>query len=459
MPKIGIGITERNRPDVFKETLDNIQKFLPPNAKLVVVDDASDEPLPDATFRFEKNVGIAVAKNKCLELLDDCDEIFLFDSDTYPVKDKWWQPYIKNREPHLCYIFENLVSKELGDCVKLYEDSQIKAYSHARGCMLYINWSVLDAVGGMETEYGTWGYEHVSWSNRIFNAGLTSFRYMDIKDNTYFYSGDEQVTVKSTVDLPERRRNLAENKPRFLDSFKSTRYVPYKSTLAKRTTARQNNIILTCYFTGQPDPQRGQWDNKIIEDTAALRKSVEGQTKLVILNDSGTDQNMIGSTEFINVETAINPYFQRWISYWQYLRDHPEIDKVFCVDATDVTLVNNPFPYMRPGIIYVGDEPDVVGSQWMRQNHTPLASWIRQNKTLPLLNAGVLGGSRGDVMRFIHQLVGDYIDRKGQAGNGDMGLFNLVAYKYFKDNIVHGRTVTNVFKSYESSGTEWFMHK
>ena len=94
--KIGIGITTHNRYDIFKKSYDEINRFLPSGAVLVVVDDASDTPVKEATFRFNENVGIAKAKNKCFELLYDsgCEHFFLFDDDCYPLVEDWYKPYM-----------------------------------------------------------------------------------------------------------------------------------------------------------------------------------------------------------------------------------------------------------------------------------------------------------------------------------------------------------------------------
>src|SRR5690349_8979887 len=104
--KVGIGITAHNRPQVFGHTLKMVRRFAPAGSEIVVVDDASDTPEPAAIFRFDRNAGIARAKNKCLELLDaaGCDQLFLFDDDTYPIAKGWELPYIESPEPHLMYI-------------------------------------------------------------------------------------------------------------------------------------------------------------------------------------------------------------------------------------------------------------------------------------------------------------------------------------------------------------------
>lgn len=228
---VGVGVTTHNRPVELAATLKRIRAVLPQGAKLVVVDDGSTEPAKDATYRFERNVGIARAKNKCLELLVDegCDQLFLFDDDCWPTSKGWEQPYIDSPEPHLMYIFKDLVRVKLNDSAEIHRDSKLKAYSHPRGCMLYFDGRVLDVIGGFDTRYKRWGYEHVDISNRIFNAGLTSFRFADvIGSEQLIHSCDEFMEVSSTVSREERRPYLEQMRDRFQASFSSSEYCEYR---------------------------------------------------------------------------------------------------------------------------------------------------------------------------------------------------------------------------------------
>ena len=61
--RIAISITTHNRYETFKKTYDSIIKFMPSDAVLFVVDDGSDIPVKEATFRFDTSQGIARAKN------------------------------------------------------------------------------------------------------------------------------------------------------------------------------------------------------------------------------------------------------------------------------------------------------------------------------------------------------------------------------------------------------------
>jgi len=461
--KIGVAISTHNRYETFKNSYDKIKELLPQGAKLIVVDDASDVPVPEADFRFDRNVGIARTKNKCLELLDDCDHIFLFDDDTYPQKEDWWKPYVENPEPHLCYIFPRLVNKDLGDCVELYRDDKNVAYSHARGCMLYIERRVLDVVGGMDTRYRRWGFEHVDYSNRIHNAGLTSFRYADvIGSSELFYSGDEEETVGTSVPIAERRTYLSEMRAHFEKSFNSTEFCAYKPKVKSKSEGT-NNLVLTVYFTGQPDPQRNRNWTASEEEIEALKNSLESHNaKSVVLNDCFNDTLPIaGLMQTARVQTGLNPYFQRWLSYYQYLRAHPEIDNVWCVDATDVIMLRDPFADMDEDTLYIGSEPAKLVNDWLWNNHSIpfLIRFFRINREKTMLNAGLVGGSRELVMQFCLDMVTLFFDHKKELGVGDMGALQYVAYGKYKDKLSFGDHVNTEFKKYTDNGIAWWQHK
>lgn len=102
---IGVGITTHNRRDIFDYCYTRWREHLPVGAVLVVVDDASEVPCPDATYRFDENVGAPQAKNKALELMMNagCEHLFLADDDIHPTSPNWWQPYIDSPESHLCW--------------------------------------------------------------------------------------------------------------------------------------------------------------------------------------------------------------------------------------------------------------------------------------------------------------------------------------------------------------------
>ena len=216
--KVGIGITTFNRKEVFEKTLSEIKKYTPKDFKIIVVDDGSDIPVKNSDFRFEVNQGSPIAKNKCFELLEDCDHIFLFDDDIYPTCHNWWKPYIESKEPHLNYTFKYVSDYWEGH----------KICDNPNGCMMYYDKIVLEKVGGFDTGFYKYGYWHGSMSCRIYNAGLTSFPFMDIEGSeNLFYCLDEHKKIQSATK--KRDDFLPRNKKRYFDKLGSSEYCSYKS--------------------------------------------------------------------------------------------------------------------------------------------------------------------------------------------------------------------------------------
>lgn len=215
--KIGIGITTFNRNKQLTDTLASIKKHTPLNVKIVVVDDGSTLPVPEATFRFEKNQGAPIAKNKCLELLDDCEHIFLFDDDTYPISEGWEQEYIDSGIKHLNYTFK-------------YPFELVNGMRHLQnpnGCMMYIHRSVLDEIGGFDTGFIKYGYWHGAFSNRVFNAGLIPHPFIDIAgSDKLIYCLDQKPSNRTATR--NRGLYLSRNKRRYNKKINSKEFIPYK---------------------------------------------------------------------------------------------------------------------------------------------------------------------------------------------------------------------------------------
>jgi glycosyltransferase involved in cell wall biosynthesis len=197
---IGVGITTHNRRAIADVTVKQWRGLMPPNSKLVIVDDASDVPFPDATYRFDEVVGIARAKNKCLELLQDCEHIFLSDDDLYPTSPDWHTDYINAGVKHLCLTFDRLANGRPNGRCKLKERDGLTFWREPCGCLLYLHRDCLLSVGGFDTDFGRYGMEHVEYSNRVFNAGLTQWPFMDIANSlAKFYSFDYNCLTSSSV--------------------------------------------------------------------------------------------------------------------------------------------------------------------------------------------------------------------------------------------------------------------
>lgn len=175
---------------------------------------------PDAKIVTVNMQGIPESKNACLALLDDCSDIFLFDDDCYPKCHGWYDPYILSGWNHLCYTFNRPVVDRTPSITK---------YEKPSGCMLYIRREILDVVGGFDTEYKGYAYEHVDYSQRIFNAGLTEYPFADVTgSNQFIHSMDEHREITTCVPHSIRRQHIAENMARLQANIGSKSYMPYK---------------------------------------------------------------------------------------------------------------------------------------------------------------------------------------------------------------------------------------
>lgn len=444
---IGIGITTHNRNALVASTVATIQQ-LTPNARLVVVDDASEQAVRidgTHTFRFKNNVGIARAKNKCLELLSDCDHIFLFDDDCYPISERWYEPYINSPEHHLMYLFECWSSgTPVGDDAIIYSDDSVVGHRHARGCMLYVDSIALATVGGMDVRYGKAMNEHLDWSNRIHNAGLTTFKYMDVVNSEQLiYSMDQHRTIETSIARADRQAGLVDNNDLLAASETSSAYAPYGK-----------DIVVACYFAGLVDVQRNnsKW-NADYGQIEKLKKSVEAQgIEFVLLHNCFDLPN--------KVTVSGSPYFERWLKEWQYLRDRRDINNVFLVDATDVDMISNPFPNIKDNVLYVGDEPgNNINSAWMLTRHQEptVNRYLRENGQHPLLNCGVVGGNRKLVMQLCRDMYLYHSDYPQDLT--EMGIFNKLVYTRYNEFIESGRHITSLFKAFERTTNAWFRHK
>lgn len=467
--RIGIAITTHNRPDVLKRALEQHMKHLQSNAFVVVVDDGSKPPAiaPDniKLIRHEKSLGIVASKNASLEALMDagCEHLFLWDDDAWPIDDNWHIPYIESPEPHLAYQFLDLAGpRKINDMTVLYRDDKHVAYTGQRGVMLYYHRSAIEKVGGFDPVYGRGMYEHPDLALRIYNAGLSTWAFADVVGSEkLIHSMDEYEEGSRSIPRPDRealvKRNVAIYNERRDTGYAG--YAPYR---------KQHNVVITTLLTSQPDPQRG---NKMVPSPDLLQlwaKSVSS-AKAVVLADELTCPP--DGAQLVKVPcVSMSPYFARWLHIYQHLREHPEYGFVWCTDGTDVEMLREPWAEMEPGKIYVGSEHKTYDDQWMKANHHGKAysDFIEQHRNEPLLNAGLLGGSREDVMEFAHRIIRQHYlieshrfwkIEKAPETKVDMGAFGMVA-KSFGDKVVTGPKVHTIFKS-EGIGKElaWWKHK
>jgi hypothetical protein len=467
--RIGIAISTHNRAKVLKSALEQHLKHLPAGALVVVVDDGSKPVavVPDGVqlVRHDQSLGIVAAKNASLLALMDagCEHLFLWDDDAWPLVGGWHLPYIESPEPHLAYQFLDLAGpKKLKDISVLHRDERHIAYTGQRGVMLYYHRSAIEKVGGFDPIYGRGMYEHGDLALRIHNAGLTTWAFADVVGSeTLIYSLDEHEAVERSVPQPARIQQVKCNAGIYNQRRESgyTGYADYRP---------RKNLVLTTLLTSQMDPQRGVYMKAEPSVLSAWSHSIKG-ADAVVLADRLTDAP--AGCQLVRVpDVAMNVYFRRWLHIYHYLREHPEYTHVWCTDGTDVEMLREPWHDMEPGRVYVGSEHTLYSDAWAAKSHpeTLYQYFIAAHGHEVMLNAGLLGGGREDVMAFAHGIVRLYYRiesyrfwkmEQSAAAVGDMLAFGIVA-KSFGGRIVTGPQVHTVFKS-GGIGKElaWWKHK
>ena len=179
MTRIGIGITSTpSRPAHLELCLSQMNKHMPEDAMLFVAHDTN-------------NMGVAHQKNKCLEALKECDYVFLFDDDCFPIEDGWADAYIseyiRTGNHHFLKINEtpSIEIKEVID--------GITSWTNCAGCMMFLTRSAIQTVGMFNESFGRYGYEHAEFTNRIYQNKFNLFgQYLSCKGNEKIYSLDLQ---------------------------------------------------------------------------------------------------------------------------------------------------------------------------------------------------------------------------------------------------------------------------
>ncbi|EAZ1938652.1 glycosyltransferase [Salmonella enterica] len=467
--RIGIAITTHNRPEVLKRAIEQHMKHLPSGALVVVIDDGSSPAaiVPDGVklIRHEQSRGIVASKNASLTALVDagCEHLFLWDDDAWPIADNWHLPYIESPEPHLAYQFLDLAGpRKINDMAVLYRDDKHIAYTGQRGVMLYYHRSAIDKVGGFDPVYGRGMYEHPDLALRIHNAGLTSWAFADvIGSEKLIHSMDEYEEGARSIPRPDREALVKRNVGIF-NARRDSGYTGFASY------SRNPNLVITTLLTSQPDPQRGRKMKPDPQVLQAWADSISGALPIVLADE--LKESPTGAGLFEVPPLGMSPYFARWLHIYQYLRAHPEYHLVWCTDGTDVEMLREPWEEMAPGKIYVGSEHKTYFDEWMKDNHHGKAysEFFELHRDEQLLNAGLIGGCREDVMEFAHRIIRQHYlieshrfwkMEAAPATLVDMGAFGMAA-KSFGNRIVTGPLVHTIFKT-DGFGKEtaWWKHK
>ena len=228
------------------------------------------------------------------------------------------------------------------------------------------------------------------------------------------------------------------------------------------------DIVLSTYFTTKKDPQRlnhikpNNYNYVSAWDQSLRKLGLRG----IVFHD-GLAPNFIKSIQSkVNFEKVVlskrlSLNDDRYVHYLRHIEKHPHIRYVLMTDIADVMFLRDPFKLMRVlgDHLYIGEDQQLtfIGSnRWLRagfqncfRNGTDLKGskkWL--NRVTPMYNAGVIGGPRHIVLRFL-RIVTAILETLPKETNCNMPAINYVVHKYFDDVIFTGFPLTSRFLAHQ----------
>jgi hypothetical protein len=204
MKKIGVGVTTFNRPDELQNFEEKFAEAWEHNSEYTY-------PLIHiAEDTLENRRGVAKVKNECLFHLKECDYIFLFDDDCFPIKKGWHEvvinAHLETGNHHFAYTKEPFCKKS---GTYFHKNVTLESFNGSGGVFLFYTKECIEKVGGFYTGYGLYGYEHMGHSIRIKKAQLTFDWFLSIKElDNYIFAKDYEIegffANQSSISLSEK---------------------------------------------------------------------------------------------------------------------------------------------------------------------------------------------------------------------------------------------------------------
>ena len=256
------------------------------------------------------------------------------------------------------------------------------------------------------------------------------------------------------------------------------------------------NVIVTCYFTGKPDPQSGLLRNDA--DFKYIQPWYESLEKLGIdgiilhdgLSDSFIQKYQTNRIRFRFCEMGNYSIFEeRWFLYHILISKLEKLEMLFLTDSNDVYINSSPFnQFNNNRKLYVGRDNAnrIKDSGWLLDelNEYVTESRLKIPKSYlfqKAYNAGVVGG-RKETLFFFTSIMVELITKAYSNKHKDMTILNLSIYFHFSpklssqnfnrklvdtsddidscsENIFTGFPLNSGFKDFDFNSKAVFIHK
>jgi len=207
--RVGIGCTTYNRPECLAKWKKQVAKHTNMDNVLIYIADDSQE-----------RKGVAFRKNECLRSLKDCDYVFLFDDDCYPVEDGWVDYFIQHAKGEHCLFMD---SKRHAVIAK--KSDTFHYYADCGGVFMFLTKEHIERVGAFNEEFSPWGFEHAEYSQRIY--GKPNY-YLELRGTKYYLFAEDynNPNHKSSISSAEREKYVRKNWDKYFNNKKKIVYLP-----------------------------------------------------------------------------------------------------------------------------------------------------------------------------------------------------------------------------------------
>lgn len=190
--------------------------------------------------------GVAVNKNTGIEALmthssnekyPDIEHLFLSDDDTWPLSTGALTEHLLHNDPHtmVCWGRHRMAQVHRGS-----------VWTWPRGSMLYLRREVIVRMGGMIEAFGAGGHEHVEFSRRIHQAGMTSTLYPT--PEVYFHDrGTGARRFWHAEDMPKYGEDMGALRARRARLTAVSRPAGYQEHIDKIMAARDGDTTFVPY--------------------------------------------------------------------------------------------------------------------------------------------------------------------------------------------------------------------
>lgn len=170
-------------------------------------------------FFDEERRGPAYARNWCLkQLMDaDCDFIFLFDDDCYPIMDGWAEYFIEHSRLSNVDFFG--LPESFKSTLHHLGEPEVVYWSNIIGCFNFQTRRFMNRVGYYNPAFKGYGYEDSARNNRAMRSGLCGDNWGNtfpslLRAPSYIFSEDVYARNPTpNMTDAEKAEHILRNRP------------------------------------------------------------------------------------------------------------------------------------------------------------------------------------------------------------------------------------------------------